>query len=83
MENEQALTKLFQLWSEQKNPPIIELLDHEQRPVGALYLNKLRDKGQLVISQTLHKERFYLYCDGLGIFFSFYKKLQLSEDTDA
>jgi hypothetical protein len=75
METEAALTQLITLWLEQPEPPIIELLDINQRPVGALYLNKFRDKGKFVISETNNKERYYFYCDGIGIYFSFYKKL--------
>lgn len=75
METEKSLTQLFLLWSEQKQPPIVELLDINQRPVGALYLNKFRDKSQIVISETNNQERYYFYCDGVGIYFSFFKKL--------
>lgn len=75
MEQNKALAQLFTLWLEQEDPPIIELLDINQKPVGALYLNKFRDKGQLAISQTNNQERYYFYCDGVGIYFSFYKKL--------
>ena len=75
METEKSLTQLFLLWSEQEQPPIVELLDINQRPVGALYLNKFRDKSQIVISETNNQERYYFYCDGVGIYFSFFKKL--------
>lgn len=75
MEQNKALTELFTLWLEQLNPPVIELLDINQKPVGALYLNRFRDKGQLAVSCTNNQERYYLYCDGIGIYFSFYKKL--------
>jgi hypothetical protein len=75
VETEKSLTQLFTLWAEQVDPPIIELLDINQRPVGALYLNKFLNKGQLVISETNNKERYYFYCDGVGIYFSFFKKL--------
>jgi hypothetical protein len=75
METEKSLTQLFLLWSEQEQPPIVELLDINQRPVGALYLNKFRNKSQIVISETNNQERYYFYCDGVGIYFSFFKKL--------
>lgn len=80
MEVEKSLTQLFTLWIEQPNPPIIELLDINQRPVGALYLGRFREKSQIVISETNNQERYYLYCDGIGIYFSFYKKLYLSQE---
>lgn len=75
METENSMVQLFTLWAEQVEPPIIELLDINQKPVGALYLNKFRDKGQMVISETNNQERYYFYCDGIGIYFSFFKKL--------
>ena len=77
MTNDVALTQLFTLWLEQDNPPIIELLDIDQKPVGALYLNRFRDKGQIVISQTNNRERYFLFCDGIGIYFSYYKKMNM------
>jgi hypothetical protein len=73
--NTSALTALFTAWLEQPDAPIIELLDINQKPVGALYLGKFRDKGQIVISETNNTERYYFYCDGVGIYFSYYKKL--------
>lgn len=82
MEVEKSLTQLFTLWIEQPNPPIIELLDINQKPVGALYLGKFREKSQIVISETNNQERYYLYCDGIGLYFSFYKKLYLSQEME-
>lgn len=82
MENNKALMQLFSLWTEQAHPPIIELLNIDQKPVGALYLDKFRDKGPLVISDTNNQERYYLFCDGIGLFFSFYKKLYLGTEED-
>lgn len=75
MDNNASLTQLFTLWMEQPERPIIELLDIDQKPVGALYLDKFRDKGRMIISETNNRERYYFYCDGIGIYFSFYKKL--------
>lgn len=82
MESNKALTQLFSLWAEQERPPIIELLNIDQKPVGALYLAKFRDKGQIVISDTNNQERYYLFCDGIGIFFSFYRKLCFSTEEN-
>lgn len=75
MDKNVSLTQLFTLWMEQPERPIIELLDIDQKPVGALYLDKFRDKGRMIISETNNRERYYFYCDGIGIYFSFYKKL--------
>ena len=75
MDKNVSLTQLFTLWMEQPERPIIELLDIDQKPVGALYLDKFRDKGRMIISETNNRERYYFYCEGIGIYFSFYKKL--------
>lgn len=75
MEQSNALTQLFSLWAEQENPPIIELLNIDHHPVGAIYLNKFKNSSHLVISETNNQERFYLYYEGIGIYFSFYRKL--------
>ncbi len=71
-----SLTTLFQVWSEQENPPIIELQNIDRKPVGAIYLNRLNYK-KIVVSETNNSERYYLYIDGIGIYFSFYKKISL------
>lgn len=70
-----SLVTLFQSLSETEQPPIIELLDINQKPVGALYLDKLKYKN-FVISETNNLEKYYLYYQGLGIYFSFYRKIQ-------
>lgn len=70
-----SLVTLFQSLSETEQPPIIELLDFNQKPVGALYLDKLKYKN-FVISETNNLEKYYLYYQGLGIYFSFYRKIQ-------
>ena len=72
---ENNLTTLFRVYSELDVPPIIELQDIDHKPVGALYLDKFREKGKFVISETNNQERYYFYCDGVGIYFSFFKKL--------
>ena len=69
-----SLTTLFQVWSEQEKPPIIELQNIDHKPVGAIYLDKLSYK-KILISETNNSERYYLYIDGIGIYFSFFKKI--------
>ena len=67
------------LWhslAEQDNPPIIELLNKDHKPVGAVYLDKFRYKN-FTISETNNSEKYYLYVDGIGIYFSFYQKINL------
>lgn len=71
---EHSLTTLFKAYSELDNPPIIELLNIDNKPVGALYLSKLRYKN-FIVSETNNSEKYYLYADGVGIYFSFYRKL--------
>lgn len=70
------LTTLFYALSETENPPIIELLNIDRKPVGALYLDKIKYKN-FVISDTNNSEKYYLYADGIGVYFSFYKKINL------
>jgi hypothetical protein len=70
------LTTLFHALSETENPPIIELLNIDSKPVGALYLDKIKYKN-FVISDTNNSEKYYLYADGIGVYFSFYKKINL------
>ena len=73
---EHSLTTLFHAYADQEKPPIIELLSIDNKPVGALYLDKLRYKN-FVVSETNNSEKYYLYIEGIGIYFSFYKKITL------
>jgi hypothetical protein len=61
---------------EQENPPVLELLNKDHEPVGAIYLDKLKYKN-FVISETNNSEKYYFYVDGLGIYFSYYQKISL------
>ena len=72
-----AISDLFNLWREQAEKPIIELLDINKRPVGALYLKHFVNKGPIAITTTNNQERYYFYCDGIGLYFSFFKKFFL------
>jgi hypothetical protein len=69
-----SLTTLFQTYAELDNPPILELLNIDNKPVGALYLAEMKYK-KFLISETNNSERYYLFMDGIGIYFSFYKKI--------
>jgi hypothetical protein len=71
---EHSLTNLFKTYTELDNPPVIELLDIDRKPVGAIYFDKLQYKN-FVITETNNSEKYYLYVDGLGIYFSFYQKI--------
>ena len=74
MSTEHPLTNLFRTYADMDKPPILELLNIDQKTVGALYLNQLRYKN-FIVSETNNSEKYYLYVDGLGIYFSFYRKL--------
>ncbi len=70
------LVTLFSSYAESEDPPILELLDINNKPIGALYLGQLKYRD-FVISETNNTEKYYLYIDGVGIYFSFYKKIKL------
>jgi hypothetical protein len=71
-----ALTTLFQTYAEMDNPPILELLNIDNKPVGALYLAEMKYK-KFLISETNNSEKYYLYMDGIGVYFSFFKKINV------
>ena len=71
-----TLTNLFQMYSEQDNPPTLELLDADHKPVAALFLKSMRFQ-KLVISETNNTEKYFLYVDGVGIYFSYFRKSNL------
>ena len=71
---EHSLAALFKTYAELDKPPILELRDINNKPVGALYMDKLKYKN-FIISETNNNEKYYLYIDGIGIYFSFYSKI--------
>jgi hypothetical protein len=73
---EHSLTTLFRTYADQEKPPIIELLDVNKKPIGAIYFDKFKSKN-FVVSETNNSEKYYLYVDGLGIYFSYYQKINL------
>lgn len=76
MTQEHALTTLFHVYAESDTPPILELRNIEQKVVGALFLKDLRYKN-FIITETNNSEKYYLYVDGVGIYFSFYSKISV------
>lgn len=74
MKQEHSLTTLFNAYAELDQPPILELLNIDNKPVGALYLAEMKYK-KFLISETNNSEKYYLFIDGVGIYFSFYKKI--------
>ena len=73
---EHTLATLFQSYTELEKPPILELLDINNKPVGALYLSQLRYKN-FIVSETNNTEKYFLIIDGVGIYFSFYRKINI------
>ena len=73
---EHTLATLFQTYAELEKPPILELRDINNKPVGALYMSQLKYKN-FVISETNNTEKYFLVIDGVGIYFSFYQKINL------
>jgi hypothetical protein len=71
---ESTLTTLFKTYVDAEKPIILELLSIDNKPVGALYLDKLKYKN-FIVSETNNSEKYYLYMDGIGIYFSFYRKI--------
>ena len=73
---EHSLATLFQTYAELEKPPILELRNIDNKPVGALYMSQLKYKN-FVITETNNTEKYYLVIDGVGIYFSFYTKINL------
>ena len=71
---EHSLTTLFHAYADLDNSPVLELLNIDKKPVGAIYFDRLRYKN-FIVTGTNNSEKYYLYVDGIGIYFSFYQKL--------
>lgn len=76
MMQDHALTVLFRTYTELEKPPILELHNIDNKPVGALYLSNLKHKN-IIVSETNNSEKYYIYIDGVGIYFSFFEKIDL------
>lgn len=72
--NDHPLTVLFRTYAELDKPPILELRNIDNKPVGALYLSNLKYRN-IIVSETNNSEKYYLYLDGVGIYFSFFEKI--------
>lgn len=73
---EHPLTTLLHTYADSDKPVVLELLNIDRKPVGALYLDKLKYKN-FIVSETNNSEKYYLYVDGVGVYFSFYQKIAL------
>jgi hypothetical protein len=74
MEQEHPLVTLFNTFSDLDNPPRITLLDINRKPVGSIDFSQFKYKN-LIVTETNNSEKYYLWADGLGIYFSFYQKI--------
>ena len=74
MVTEHPLATLFHTYVDLEKPPIVELLNIDKKPVGAIYFDKLKYKN-FVITETNNSEKYFLIVDGIGIYFSFYQKI--------
>ena len=45
---EHQLTTLFHAYAELDNPPVLELLNIDRKPVGAVYLDKFKYKNFII-----------------------------------
>lgn len=71
---EHSVATLFSTYTELDRPPILELLNIDNKPVGALYMSSLKYKN-FVVTETNNSEKYYLYIDGVGVYFSFFRKI--------
>lgn len=74
--SDHPVVTVFRTYAESEKPPVIELLSIDRKPVGAIYLDKFKYKN-FIISETNNSEKYYLFVDGIGIYFSFYQKISL------
>ena len=72
MAQETKLTILFNDYAKQKRPPVIILQNKYHEPVAAIYLSTLQCK-KLVVSETNNSETYYLYINGIGIYFTYFE----------
>lgn len=68
------LTTLFENWAEKEPETIIQLLNKDRIPVAALYLNKLQFESFSIVQTNNLSEKYYIYFNGIAIFFTYYKK---------
>lgn len=56
------------------DPPILRLYNKDNVPIAAIYLDKLKcDIEDAVLEQTNTSEKYYLYLNGIAIFFTYYR----------
>ena len=75
MQANNQLTVLFNNYAKRERPPVIMLKNIGREPVAAIYLSTIQCKN-LVVSETNNTEKYYLYIDGIGIYFSSFEILK-------
>ena len=71
------ITDLFLAYAESDAPPVLELQNINHKPVGAIYLKTFKFRN-FTISETNNTEKYYLYVDGIGVYFSFFKQMRIN-----
>ena len=74
MITENNKTAFFNLLSSENKATIIELQNINKIPVGALYLQFINPEN-IILTETNNTEKYFLYLDGVGIYFSFFRKI--------
>lgn len=74
------LANLFTKWGVTEKNIIIELSNSRHEPVSALYLDKLQLDRIAITEINKSSEKYYLYLDGVGIFFTYYRKLNKEDN---
>lgn len=69
-----ATESLFKALADTEKPPVLQLLDINKKPIGAIYFNYL-EYNKIMVSTTDTSEKYYLFMNGLGIYFSFWEKI--------
>lgn len=69
-----AIICLLKGWKELEEVAVVELLNTKKEIVGAVHLN-LVDFETLAISETNNSETYYLVANGIGIYFSYFRKI--------
>lgn len=73
---------LVKKWALEETPPVIQLLNSSRIPVAALYLDKL-DLDKIAILEfksPIISERYYVYMDGIAVFFTYMRKTTREEN---
>lgn len=78
MENKNLIT-LFNSWLNQDKKSVVELLNKDKKLVVVLYLDQLFNSNltpeNITVVETVNvDEKYYLFINGIGIFFTYFKK---------